>query len=88
MLLRWLGNSLHRQRSHKPVSSPSHRSESKQNSQRKGFMEERLIKAMITVRLKDEKADEMRQWEGLKRQKRGKETDCCAISGRFLLCVC
>lgn len=37
-------------------------------------MEGRLIKAKITVRLKDEKADKMRQWEGLKRQ-RGEITD-------------
>lgn len=36
-------------------------------------MEERLTRAKITMRLRDEKADKMRQREGLKRHEREKQ---------------
>lgn len=40
------------------------------------------------MQLKDEKADEMRQWEGLKRQKGGKPDWLCDQWTIVVVCVC
>lgn len=50
-------------------------------------MGERLIK-LRQPRLKDETAQQMRQWEGSKKAERGKDLIGRAISGRHLLWVC
>lgn len=78
ILLRWLSNSLQSLALTWPVSSASRRwGGKKQSSWRTGSMEERFMKAKTTLWLKDEKADEMRCWERLEREKEGKTVCVC-----------